>query len=276
MTGTLLTILLLSQTAAPELTWQPSFSQAKIVAEKGSKPILVSFHTSWCGWCRKMDRITFRDPKVIARLATHVVLFSVDAEKDEDGVALAREHRIGSYPTQLLLDGTGSEIGRLSGFKDPLAFVRELDIVMEARLRLTRLLEEEAASPDDPRLLFELAMTLERGHRFAAAAERYVRLVEANKTTPNRYGDLALWNVAALYTRLEEAESAIAAYRSFVADYPASDRVETALYKMGRLQQRQGARKAAVTTYEDLLERFPHGRHGNGARLQLHLLRAAD
>ena len=166
MTGTLLTILLLSQTAAPELTWQPSFSQAKIVAEKGSKPILVSFHTSWCGWCRKMDRITFRDPKVIARLATHVVLFSVDAEKDEDGVALAREHRIGSYPTQLLLDGTGSEIGRLSGYKDPLAFVRELDIVMAARLRLTRLLEEEAASPDDPRLLFELAMTLERGHRF--------------------------------------------------------------------------------------------------------------
>jgi thiol-disulfide isomerase/thioredoxin len=109
-----------------------SFGQGIEQARAGDRPILLTFIADWCGYCRKMDRTTWKDPQVVRR-AADLVAVRVDAE---DGLArdgftgrdLAREYRVQGFPTLLLLDPDGHEIARTSGYHnagDLLAWVDE-------------------------------------------------------------------------------------------------------------------------------------------------------
>lgn len=44
------------------------------------KMFFVDFSTSWCGWCKKMDRDTFSDPVVAAILNKYYIPVHFDAE----------------------------------------------------------------------------------------------------------------------------------------------------------------------------------------------------
>jgi uncharacterized protein YyaL (SSP411 family) len=51
---------------------------AKLQQEK--RPVLIDLYTSWCGWCREMDRKTYSSKKVAAYLAAKFYTVKVDAE----------------------------------------------------------------------------------------------------------------------------------------------------------------------------------------------------
>jgi thiol:disulfide interchange protein len=92
----------------------------KAIAEE--KPVLVSFYTDWCGYCKKMDRSTFRDPSVIETL-NRMVPVRVDAEDTSAihgyrGTELATRYRVGTFPTLVLLDSGGHEIARARGYRN--------------------------------------------------------------------------------------------------------------------------------------------------------------
>lgn len=44
-----------------------TFEEAVALAKKEPKNIFIDFYTTWCGWCKVMDKNTFADP-VIARI----------------------------------------------------------------------------------------------------------------------------------------------------------------------------------------------------------------
>src|SRR5580658_1727729 len=50
----------------------------KLLQEK--RPVLIDLYTSWCGWCRQMDRKTYSSKKVAAYLAEKFYTVKVDAE----------------------------------------------------------------------------------------------------------------------------------------------------------------------------------------------------
>ena len=47
---------------------------------KNPKPILIDVYTSWCGWCKVMDRETYSKEKVVAYINEHYYAIKLDAE----------------------------------------------------------------------------------------------------------------------------------------------------------------------------------------------------
>lgn len=119
--------------AGEKLEWH-DFAPGLEKARAAGKPMLVDFYAVWCGPCKMMERETFRDPDVVAKLAG-VVTVRVDAEEEKPrsgvtGYDLAEKYDVMSYPTVALLDGEGKVIARFSGYRPPRAFIGWLDAAM--------------------------------------------------------------------------------------------------------------------------------------------------
>jgi thioredoxin len=110
------------------------FGTALTRARAENKPILVTFVTGWCGYCRKMDQTTWRDAEVIARL-NDVLTARIDAEDPKErngysGVALAERYGVQGFPTLVVLDAAGRMVSRTSGYQTPDDLIDWLDQVL--------------------------------------------------------------------------------------------------------------------------------------------------
>lgn len=95
-------------------------------AETSGKLLLVDIYTTWCGPCKRMDRVTFQDKAVKQALKDRVVAFKIDAEKGE-GINFATKYRISSYPSFLILNAKGEVVERKIGYMPPKQFMKWLD-----------------------------------------------------------------------------------------------------------------------------------------------------
>lgn len=51
--------------------------------DKKKRKIFIDLYTDWCGWCKKMDKTTFRDPRIVAYINEHYYAVKFDAETKE-------------------------------------------------------------------------------------------------------------------------------------------------------------------------------------------------
>ena len=113
-----------STTKSTEIIWM-SYDAGLVKAKAENKHLFVNFTTSWCGWCKKMNKTTFKEDKIIDMLAENFVSVKVDGDSkknlDIDGYKiteqnLARsEFRVGGYPQYWFLTPSGQKIGRAQG-----------------------------------------------------------------------------------------------------------------------------------------------------------------
>jgi len=87
------------------------------------KPMLVTFVTNWCGYCRKMDRTTWNHPSVLERM-DEVVPVRIDAEEQQprggySGAELAARYQVRGFPTMMLVDVDGRVVARTGGYLTP-------------------------------------------------------------------------------------------------------------------------------------------------------------
>ncbi|MCC7246763.1 MAG: DUF255 domain-containing protein [Saprospiraceae bacterium] len=61
-------------------TWQ----EATELNKTKPKKIMIDVYTDWCGWCKKMDKSTFMDPKVVEYLSANFYPVKLDAEQKAD------------------------------------------------------------------------------------------------------------------------------------------------------------------------------------------------
>jgi thiol:disulfide interchange protein len=120
--------------AAVELMpWDQSgdFASALARAAKSKKLVFIDFYATWCGPCKMMDRTVYSDSSV-AQVAAAFVNRKVDAENGE-GIALAQRYRIEAYPTLVVVDPTGAEVARETGYRPADRFRRFLDDVRSGK-----------------------------------------------------------------------------------------------------------------------------------------------
>jgi len=116
-----------------KLPFEPVASLAELEAKvmAAGQPVMLDFYADWCVSCKEMERFTFSDPAVQARLAGFKLLKAdVTANNADDKALLARFGLFGP-PGILFFDGTGKERKsvRIVGFQDAATFLRTLDIL---------------------------------------------------------------------------------------------------------------------------------------------------
>jgi thiol:disulfide interchange protein len=102
---------------------------AKATAE--NKPIVLDLKAEWCAPCRKLERLTFRDPKVKA-LLEQTVFLRIDTDKYPD---IAQQLGVEGLPDIRFVLPDGKIIRQLRSFQDAESFAAELEKLLQKVIR---------------------------------------------------------------------------------------------------------------------------------------------
>ena len=118
-----------SQGAAPVFTVIHSESDlAAAIQAAAGRPVVLDFYADWCVSCKEMDRFTFSDAAVAARLGAAVLLKADVTANTDAHRALLRRYKLFGPPGTLFFDAQGQEIAaaRVLGFQNARRFAATL------------------------------------------------------------------------------------------------------------------------------------------------------
>ncbi|MFN4257572.1 MAG: thioredoxin family protein [Saprospiraceae bacterium] len=133
-------LLSFSTKAQDQIKWL-RFEEAIAANAQNPKMLLVDVYTDWCGWCKKMDKETFTDPKVIAHINSNFYAVKMNAEdtkrtfdfmgKEYTEATMAAAMRVRSYPNFVIIEPKLQNIAQLPGYRGPDAFLEGLTELIE-------------------------------------------------------------------------------------------------------------------------------------------------
>jgi len=116
--------------------WLTDLKVAQDRAYAENRLVLINFTGSdWCGWCIKLKSEVFNSSEFNAFAERHLMLVEVDfpkrkaisAQQRAVNKGLANKYGIQGYPTVVLLNAKGNEIGRLGYMQGgPAAFIKAI------------------------------------------------------------------------------------------------------------------------------------------------------
>lgn len=121
-----------------ELPWGTDLPGALNQARSDNKMVLLDFTGSdWCPWCIKFDHDVLSTDEFASYAKSKLVLVQLDFPRTKPqsddlkqaNAALAKRFNVDGYPTYVLLNPAGTELGRQVGYREggPSAFIAELD-----------------------------------------------------------------------------------------------------------------------------------------------------
>ena len=123
--SSLLAVLLLTTVGAFAGEWQTDYKAALAQAAKEKKMVLLDFTGSdWCGWCIKLDKDIFSQPKFKDYAHDNLVLVELDfprrksqpTEEKKQNVQLAQQYEVLGFPTIVVLNSNGQKVWQFDGY----------------------------------------------------------------------------------------------------------------------------------------------------------------
>ena len=98
------------------------FMRVKTVAQLAAA--LLDFYADWCVSCKEMEKLTFVEPAVKAKLADTMLLQVDVTANDADDKAMLKRFNLFGPPGIIRFDGRGQEIpdSRVIGYQDAAKF----------------------------------------------------------------------------------------------------------------------------------------------------------
>ncbi|WP_228711671.1 protein-disulfide reductase DsbD [Arcobacter arenosus] len=114
-----------------ELSWSKvkTNEQINLAVKASSKPVMLDFYADWCISCKELEAITFKDPRVIAKLKEFTLLKADVTENNEDDKAMQKRFGVVGPPGLIFWNKEGKEIkaAQIAGYKNPEEFLKLLD-----------------------------------------------------------------------------------------------------------------------------------------------------
>ncbi len=113
----------------------PTFSRVRTVQEletrvaAAGKPVMLDFYADWCVACKEMERFTFSDPQVQARMSNVLLLQADVTNNTADDKALMKKFGLFGPPGIIFFDAKSQEVGRVVGFQTADKFLGSLKVV---------------------------------------------------------------------------------------------------------------------------------------------------
>lgn len=127
-----------------KLAWfQGSYEDALKEAKAKNKMVFIDLWTTWCVWCKRLDKDTYSDDSVVAEMKD-IICFNIDAES-KAGAPLAKEFKVRGYPALILLSPDGTYRDQIGGYLKPEEFKREIQRVRSGKGTLTGLRQDVEA-----------------------------------------------------------------------------------------------------------------------------------
>lgn len=114
-----------------ELNWLEDFEQAKVIAKKQNKPILIFFTGSdWCGLCKMLEKDFFSTDKFKKTATNSLVLYKADFPQRRTDIVTAAQKLVNNaldkkysktrgtrvFPTLVMIDASGKEINFIESY----------------------------------------------------------------------------------------------------------------------------------------------------------------
>ena len=101
-------------------------------AKAAGKPVMLDFYADWCVSCKEMERFTFADPQVAARMKQIVLLKADVTANTADDAALLKRFGLFGPPGIIFFDAAGRELNdlRVVGFQPTEKFLPTLERIL--------------------------------------------------------------------------------------------------------------------------------------------------
>ncbi|MCH5328416.1 MAG: thioredoxin family protein [Coprobacter sp.] len=101
-----------------------TYAEALQAAKEAGRLLFVDCYTQWCGPCKQLAKITFRDPAVAEFYNESFTCLKLDMETP-DGVAQKDHLGVSAYPTMVFVDPKTNEVvHKMVGFSGPEEFLK--------------------------------------------------------------------------------------------------------------------------------------------------------
>ena len=108
-----------------KINWQ-TYEEGMALGKNTATKVFIYFWAPWCGYCKKMDAVTFNDPGVISILNEHFIPVRVDLDKEKN---VARGYNVRGVPLSWFISETGERIGSKPGYSPPQSFLPALKFI---------------------------------------------------------------------------------------------------------------------------------------------------
>jgi thiol:disulfide interchange protein DsbD len=115
--------------AQSDLTFAPvrSSSELDLAIKTAVQPVMLDFYADWCVSCKEMEKFTFSDPRVQAKLKQLTLLRADVTANNADDQALLKRFGLFGPPGIIFFDKGGKEVLRVVGYESADKFLRSLD-----------------------------------------------------------------------------------------------------------------------------------------------------